>query len=117
MNPKPKICDNISVTNKVMKYCHGEKKCNISADPELLGAEQCKGLELYLKTTFACVKKDILVEGYSVSEKKNITIANDESIKVMNDASTEIDKSNPINQNITTTNHSEIFVNNLSENV
>ena len=52
-----------------------------------------------------------------MSEKKNITIANDENIKVMNDASTEINQSTPVNQNITTTNHSEIFVNNSSENV
>ena len=39
-----------------MEACHGQKQCNITASPGVMGAVGCSSLYVYLKTVYACVE-------------------------------------------------------------
>eukprot|EP00092_Neocalanus_flemingeri_P006155 GFUD01006626.1.p1 GENE.GFUD01006626.1~~GFUD01006626.1.p1 ORF type:complete len:507 (+),score=68.06 GFUD01006626.1:299-1819(+) len=50
-----KECERSEVTKSLIKICHGEKSCNITADPIQLGAPACHKLHVLLKITYDCM--------------------------------------------------------------
>ena len=48
-------CTNTPVTSCLLSACHGQKRCNLTADPAELKASVCSDHFVYLKTVFACV--------------------------------------------------------------
>ena len=57
-----KKCENTPVTKSIMNSCHGQKQCNLTAEPQVMGVEVCNELYVFLKTTYACVVKEVLKE-------------------------------------------------------
>ena len=51
-----KQCTDTLVTSYVMEACHGQKQCNLTASPGVMGAVGCSSLYVYLKTVYACVE-------------------------------------------------------------
>ena len=51
-----KQCTDNLVTSYVMEACHGQKQCNLTASPGVMGAVGCSSLYVYLKTVYACVE-------------------------------------------------------------
>jgi len=50
-----KKCERADVTKSILKFCHGEKTCNIKADPLVLNAPSCHLQHVLLKVTYACM--------------------------------------------------------------
>ena len=44
-----KRCEATLATERVMRFCHGQKFCNLTGDPGLLGVDMCSDLYVVLK--------------------------------------------------------------------
>ena len=44
-----------TVTSYFITACHGQKHCNLTANPHALEVDGCSELYVYLKTVYACV--------------------------------------------------------------
>ena len=53
-------CEASTVTEPVMKHCHGQQSCNITGDPETLGSDNCSDLWVVLKIVWACVESRVI---------------------------------------------------------
>ena len=50
-----KQCTDTPVTSYFIHACHGQKHCNLTANPLALEVDMCSALYVYLKTVYACV--------------------------------------------------------------
>ena len=66
------ICTRQSATSSVMQLCHGQRSCVVTADPVSLGSLACKDKHVYMKTTYACVNKDIFLEKYQIQHNRSL---------------------------------------------
>ena len=57
-------CTQTPVTGYLIEQCHGQKTCNITANPQQLGAAVCNDHFVYLKTVYACVDMRAIMEEY-----------------------------------------------------
>ena len=57
-------CTQTPVTEYFIEQCHGQKTCNITANPQQLGAAVCNDHFVYLKTVYACVDMRAIIEEY-----------------------------------------------------
>ena len=61
---KIKKCETYSVTDPVSELCHGYSSCSYKADPDTLQAGPCLGVQVTLKTTYACVNMSVFQEKF-----------------------------------------------------
>ena len=54
-------CEKTSVTSQIVSACHGQRDCNLLADPHILGVPECQDLHVFMKATFACVDLSIFL--------------------------------------------------------
>ena len=66
-------CTETPVTTSFLSACHGQKRCNLSADPAELQASVCSDHFVYLKTVFACVDMRAIEDKYVDRSHKQIT--------------------------------------------
>ena len=64
-----KQCMDTPVTRHFMDVCHGQKHCNLTASPHMLGAQGCGELFVYLKTVYTCVNLGEIKDEFVVKMK------------------------------------------------
>nr|QCP68958.1 serosal cuticle-related protein 6 [Nilaparvata lugens] len=61
---KEESCSSSYSTDIVMKFCHGKRRCTLSADSATFGTPCQKESRTYLKVSYACVPRKILKDDY-----------------------------------------------------
>merc|ERR1711892_1151775 len=74
--PDMKKCTDTPVTSYFINACHGQKQCNLTANPLALEVDQCSELYVYLKTVFACVDMRVIQNAFvdRVTQQNEFTL-------------------------------------------
>ncbi|RZF48373.1 hypothetical protein LSTR_LSTR007540 [Laodelphax striatellus] len=87
---KEESCSSSYSTDIVMKFCHGKRRCTLSADSATFGTPCQKESRTYLKVSYACVPRKILKDDYEDRPEEDETFEVDEDVNDDYDPADEI---------------------------
>ncbi|KAG5679939.1 hypothetical protein PVAND_009474 [Polypedilum vanderplanki] len=75
--PKDEICPASYTTETVMKICHGQRKCSLTADSATFGKPCKPEVRMYLKVVYTCVPKKVLKDRFDTPPEADEPQQND----------------------------------------